>query len=252
MTRLWIGLFLCVLSAQASVLSEADSLFHAGQYEQVELLALRAERQQDISSDEQVKLELLSGYALIMLSREGDARAHFGQALDLDSTLALDPVEVSPKFKVVFDDLKQSWLAARAAQAETPKMVDEAMPVVSHSASPSSVRSNFIIPGSGFLREGKTGRGLVHLGLTAVCAGLWLSELTQNNTARKDYLAASTTDEAERLYDEYNSHHGRMWAFGLATVGVYALSQLDLAVWKSKVQLSANPAAATLELAIQF
>ncbi|MBK6910417.1 MAG: hypothetical protein IPH10_05725 [bacterium] len=262
MIRAILLILFLALTAQANVLSEADSLFHAGDYDRVELLALRAEQSNDLPDSERVALELLGGYSLIMLGREDDARVHFTHALELDSTLTLDPVVVSPKFRVVFDELKRDWLASRATEVSpddpTRKVTDQGTRIESvrrsatRPARLSAVRLNFLCPGAGFVREGRVARGLLHAGVTVVLTGLWLSEISQNNSSREDYLAAATTAEAERLYDDYNAHHRQMWTFGLAAAGAYALSQLDLALWRGPATLTAGPSGHGLKLALAF
>lgn len=218
------------LFAQTNVRAEADSLFRIGDYERVELVVLRAARQTDLTAPDKIALELLGGYALIMLNREADARAHFEQAIDLDSTLVLDPVQVSPKFRVVFDDVKQEWLTKRTRSIPTSQIRE--VTTYQHARSESHLL-NLALPGAGFVREGKTVRGLIHFAAQATFTILWLSELSQNNSARKDYLAAASSASASSLYNTYDTHHRRMWTYGLTAAGIYLASQVDLALWRT-------------------
>ena len=247
MTRLLAVLFFCAsLFAQDNILFEADSLFHAGDYERVELLVLRAERQFDLPDSQMVSLELLGGYSLIMLDRVEEARSHFQRVLELDSTTTLDPVLVSPKFRIVFDEVKVSYLSNRAQEIPAREQMYGTLRV---GASPESRVMNLIVPGTGFISEGKPVRGAVHFVLQGVAAALWLSELSQTSDARDKYLAADSANVA-RLYDDYDSHHQKMWAYGLTTAGVYMLSQLDLALFRRSetLKLYPTPTGATLSL----
>lgn len=218
--------------AQGDLRAEADSLFRHGDYEQVELLSLRAARQDDLPSEEILALELLAGYSLIMLERESEARMHFSRALDLDSTLVLDPIQISPKFRSVFDDVRQEWLTTRKQEVPTASIRE-----ITYVQGPraSSQLLNLALPGSGFLSEKRTVRGIAYLALQTASAALWLSELSQNNSSRKDYLAADSASVSS-LYDDYDAHHRRMWTYGLTAAGVYLLSQVDLALLRLSVR----------------
>ncbi|NUO19690.1 hypothetical protein HUU59_09605 [bacterium] len=247
-----LSLFVLVssLAAQTNVVAEAESLFHAGDYERVELLALRSANSLDLSESDRVTLELLGGYSLIMLEREEDARTHFQRALDLDSTLTLDPVQVSPKFRVVFDDVKSEWQLQRSLRVPKIRTVET---TESRRARTESHIMNLFAPGAGFLSEREHLRGAVHLIAQTALTALWLSELKQNNDARKKYLDADSSSQAVDLYREYDDHHRRMWAFGLAAAGVYLASQLDLTLWRaSKTPVTVSASANSLNLHYKF
>ena len=72
-----------------SLRAVVDSAFARGQYEQVELLALR--HVNDLITrpvETRVAVNLTTGYALIMLGREADAEGYFRRALDADPARA--------------------------------------------------------------------------------------------------------------------------------------------------------------------
>ncbi len=238
------------LYAQSSLRAEVDSLFLVGDYERVELLVLRAASDAAIPDTQRVALELTGGYALIMLEREAEARSHFQRALELDSTLTLDPIQVSPKFRVVFDDVKSDWQTRRIQDVPTTRVQE----IVSwRGAEPKSRLLNLAVPGTGFLAEKKFVRGAVHFAAQAALTVLWLSELSQNNSARKDYLAADSSSQAETLYKTYDDHHRRMWTFGLAAAGVYLASQVDLTLFRTpQTSFEILPAESALRLNFNF
>ncbi|MBL0060710.1 MAG: hypothetical protein IPP40_04280 [bacterium] len=238
------------LLAQTSLRAEADSLFYTGDYERVELLVLRASRNAEIPDSQRVALELLGGYSLIMLQREAEARSHFQRALELDSTLVLDPVQVSPKFRIVFDDVKSEWQASRIQSIPTARVKEV---TVWKGASIGSHLLNFAVPGTGFLNEKKYARGIIHFAAQAALTVLWLDEVSQNNSARKDYLAADSSSQAETLYNTYDDHHRRMWTFGLAAAGIYLASQVDLTLFRTpKTSFEVLPAESALRLKVNF
>ncbi len=238
------------LFAQTSWRAETDSLFYAGDYEGVELIVLRASRNPEIPDSQRVALELLGGYSLIMLEREAEARSHFQRALELDSTLVLNPVQVSPKFRVVFDDVKSEWQASRIQSIPTARVKEV---TAWKGAGIESHLFNLAVPGFGFLNEKKYTRGIIHFAAQAALTVLWLSEVSQNNSARKDYLAADSSSQAESLYKTYDDHHRRMWTFGLAAAGIYLASQVDLTLFRtSQTSFEVLPAESALRLKINF
>lgn len=239
-------IFSATLFAQSDILTEADSLFHAGDYERVELLVLRAERQFDLPDSQMVELELIGGYSLIMLDRVEEARSHFQRALEIDSTTTLDPIFVSPKFRVVFDEVKLRYLSNRAQEIPTREQLYGSITV---GARPESRVMNLLLPGSGFVNEHKYVRGAAHLVVQGVAAALWLGEISQTKDAREKYLAADSAN-VSRLYDDYDVHHQKMWTFGIVTGSIYMLSQFDLALFRRSetIKLYPTPEGATLSI----
>ena len=250
-----IWLFVLLLScsglfAQTTLRSEADSLFYAGDYERVELIVLRSARSTELPDSQRVALELLGGYSLIMLSREPEARSHFQRALELDSTLTLDPVQVSPKFRVVFDDVKSEWQASRIQNIPATRVKEVTL---WQGAGIESHLLNLAVPGTGFLHEKKYLRGVIHIVAQAAVTILWLNEIEQNNSAREDYLAADSTAQAQALYQTYDDHHRQMWTYGLAAAGIYLASQVDLTLWRTPTtSFEVLPAESALKLSVNF
>jgi hypothetical protein len=84
--HLCFGFFLLVTAtapcfAQSTLKSDVDSAFAHALYERVELLVLRGAPQlKDLPSEEHVAIHLTTGYALIMLDRENEAREYFRRA----------------------------------------------------------------------------------------------------------------------------------------------------------------------------
>ena len=68
--------------------------------------AAAAARPRRATPQERARVNLTAGYALIMQGREQEAKEYFARALDAEPNIVLDPVQVSPKFRVVFDEVK--------------------------------------------------------------------------------------------------------------------------------------------------
>lgn len=223
----------CFLFSAACVAAPADllaidSAFVSGKYEQVELLSLRAlQSDSQLTSDETARICLTTGYALIMLDRESDARDYFNRALDAVPTLTLDPVQVSPKFRLVFDEVK----AARPAhtKASPPPPAQLAL-----GQAKSARILNLFVPGAGQLQEKKFIKGALFITLQTASTILWISELDKTQTSRADYLAATDESDIRAKYKTYNSHYKNSWTYGISAGAVYVLSQLDLTLFPAK------------------
>jgi hypothetical protein len=213
-----------------------DSAFSAGQYDQVELLVLR-ELQSDttLNPDETAHLCLLAGYSLIMLNRESDARAYFSRALDAIPNLQLDPVQVSPKFRMVFDDVAAHHVAKKAtAPAEStpanalPQITTNQSAQQPRTIAPSSQLLNLVLPGAGQIREGHTLRGAAILTTQVATLGVFLWRMNELRHSRADYLAETDNNRIHETYNTYNRDYRWAWGTGIAAGVVYIAAQADL------------------------
>ncbi len=226
-------LLMCLLCASAALaadqnLAVMDSAFSAGDYLRVEVIALRLlQNPTQLADSEKVHVHLTAGFAMIMQEREADARNHFSDALDIDAGLTLDPVEVSPKFRSVFDEVKREHEAKKEPDVVAQTLESAALGLLR--PSPSSHAWNLVIPGSGHMREGKYIRGGIWLGLQAASAVLLFSTISESNDARQEYLAETDSVEIENRYDDYNTAYNRIWIAAAAAGAVYVASQIDLA-----------------------
>lgn len=212
------------LSAQ---LLSLDSAFANGQYEQVELLSLRLlQDYPDLTPDEVARVNLTAGYALIMLNREAEARRCFARALDAVPGLALDPVQVSPKFRVVFDEVK----AARPAQTEArPGPLPGDTSAQPHSSLfASAMWSNLVVPGSGQWKLGSRLRGALLFGAEATCLTLLIINAIEMQNSRADYHAATDPVNIRRAYERYNQDYQATCIAGIGAAVVYLAAQADL------------------------
>ncbi|MCC6475737.1 hypothetical protein IT157_01665 [bacterium] len=237
---------LALFAAPSPLVQESDSLFHAGDYEKVELLALRAEQDTlSLSVEDRIALHLNGAYSLIMLSREDDARRQYEKALLLNSDLVLDPVLVSPKFRGLFEDVK---LGMQREQIAEPKRG-----VVTRGARPLSLALNLFVPGVGHLQEGRTLRGVGYLALEAAMVGAWIYYAGEASDSRAAYLAEQDRTRVPGLYDEYDSDYRVMRAAASTAGAVYLLSQIDLVLYrKQDVAITVLPMPQGARLGIRF
>ncbi len=227
--RLWLALWFVMgmaLSGLAQTTQEQllaiDSAFVKGQYPQVELLTLRLlQSPAELTPQERARVNLTAGYALIMQGREQEAKEYFHRALDAEPSLVLDPVQVSPKFRVVFDEVKA------AHQAATPQ--NKLEPSVRESGpSKRAMISNLFVPGSGQWREGHPIRGSIFLLAQAASVAAFIYELGHARDTHEDYLAESDPVRIHDAYDTYNQHYQLSWGAGALMGLVYVAAQADL------------------------
>jgi hypothetical protein len=220
------GLVATALANQQELL-QLDSAFAGGEYEKVELLSLRLLHDPDsLQKTDRVRVNLVAGYALIMLGREPDAKTYFSQALDADPNLELDPVLVSPKFKGLFDEVKATY--KRAEERQSLALQGLSLP------SRKALLYNLVVPGSGQFIQGSKLRGAV-ITTVQVASLLWfLKSLSDVHDSRSDYLKAATADEIAARYKTYDDNHRMAWAAGILTGAIYLSAQADLILFKPR------------------
>ncbi len=231
MKQLLLALLLFSLSAFAAdestqkQLLAIDSAFVDGHYPQVELLTLRLlQSGAELNPDELSRVDLTTGYALIMLNREPEAREYFRRALEVDSTLTLDPVQVSPKFRMVFDDVKSNF------RPDNPNGKPVMQSPLRRSPSTGAMLSTLIIPGSGQWRDGRPLRGAVLFAAQAASVGLLVWQANRLHESHEDYLAQTDPVLIRGAYDKYNRNYAGTWAAGVLVAAVYLAAQTDLIV----------------------
>lgn len=213
-----------VAGAESTLRSEVETAFAQSDYERVELFALR--RIAEIGTlprDDQVEVNLIVAYSLIMLDREHDAREWFRRAIDAKPTLRLDPLQVSPRFRTVFDDVKTTY-----APANRPAPTDSLL--VSHGPRRSSVLINLALPGLGQWREGKRLRGTALIALQTVAAGVWVWRMAELRDSRDRYVSQSDRNRIRQDYEAYDADFRAAWVSGLVAGAVYVGIQTDLAL----------------------
>lgn len=213
-----------------SQLLAIDSAFVKGQYQEVELLTLRLlQSPGELTPQERSRVNLTTGYALIMQGREEDAKEYFHRALDAEPYLVLDPVQVSPKFRVVFDEVK--------AAHQTTVSQNKLEPVVRESGpSKRAMISNLFLPGSGQWREGRPIRGSIFLLAQAASVAAFIYELQQARDTHADYLAETDPILIRKAYDTYDQHYRLSWGAGAVMGLVYMAAQADLVLHQNPEQ----------------
>lgn len=248
--RVLLSIILLLCCGFAAIAQEAavedllaiDSAFTRGDYEQVELLALRTlQAHPGLGADAVARVNLTTGYALIMLNRETEARRYFGNALDAIPTLTLDPVQVSPKFRVIFDEVKAlrparpypEVVAQDTAQQPAPKR-----PAFYERA----WLTNLVLPGSGQWMLGHKIRGAVFIAAEAACLTVLIINATELTDSRADYHAEADPIKIRKAYERYNQDYQAVAISSVCAGVIYLAAQADLIQLQSQTtELSAFP-----------
>lgn len=223
-----------------------DSAFVKGEYERVELLTLRLlQSETQLAADEAARLNLTTGYALIMLGREADARGYFARALDAVPDLILDPVQVSPKFRVVFDEVKADHARMLAARRDVQPIATNASESPERPR-PQSLLANLALPGAGQWREGHRLRGGAVFAVQTAAAAALIWQLGELRDSRAQYLTQTDPVLIRSAYDDFNRDYRTAWAAGMLTGAIYLAAQADLILLQprhpSRVQAALHPA----------
>ena len=216
-------------TTQAQLLA-IDSAFVRGDYSEVELLTLRLlQSNAELTLQERSRVNLTAGYALIMQDRENEARECFRRALDAEPNLMLDPVQVSPKFRVVFDEVKSNYQNGKLASTST---------TLSEPVGPSrkALLANLILPGSGQWLEGRRFRGGIVFLAQAAAVGVLIWRIDEMRDAHADYLAQTDPRLISARYDDYNNDYALAWSAGALVGAVYLAAQTDLLLYRDNAK----------------
>ncbi|MBN2464799.1 hypothetical protein JXD38_04135 [candidate division WOR-3 bacterium] len=207
-----------ILLLLVAAIAPLDSVYQAGEYENVVQLAPGFLADSARTAADSVFVSRIYASALVALGRTDEAAAVFRQLLIKDPSLTLDPEMVSPKIRAVFESVKAKALMPIPAPKSTP-----AETMYLRQPTPLSV----LIPGLHQIQAGRSAAGYALAGATALSlVGLVFSHVAYND-ARADYLQASSPQEiSDRYRDANNWSHVRValsgttvtfWLTGLIT-----------------------------------
>jgi len=212
-----------------------DSLFTNGEFEQMEMVALRMlHPSRQSSEEEKVAAHLYLGFAWELSRRSNDAQNAFLQALEIRPNLTLDQVYVPPALYSAFNRAK-NFKDSRS---------DLYVPVQHLPSSPKmpphhivGSLSNLFVPGSGFIVSGRQPlRGVFWFTAQAGCAYALLNAYNKEDEARKDYQNEMNPTKIEKRYEEYNDWNKTLQLWAGITGGVYVFSQIDFQMSGFKVK----------------
>ncbi len=237
----WIHLYtICMLLCAMTGISHAqvvqpaslnprlDDLFTQGEFEHVEIEALRILRSAtDASENDQLAAYLYLGFVEVLTSRDQEAAVDFHKALELRPSLMLDPVYVPPRVYQAFEEVRIEYMATLfkldQETSTTPTIMIQKEPVARGMAG----AANMIIPGSGFWMEKRRLRGTTWFVLQSASVSMLVYSLMETENARDRYMETSRPDLFQERYEKYNTWYQRSWTWGIVSAVVYVSAQLD-------------------------
>lgn len=221
----WPGMMVQPAGAQATsprvaaVWDAYQALDYAAAADSAEAALQRVDQ---YTPDELAELHTVLGLIAYSEGRTADASSQFQNALSLDPALELDPLYVSPKILDFFATVRAERLQSRAAEPEAAANVRYV--IVEDRRVEAALRS-MLVPGWGQLHKGERRKGYLLLGTWSAAAAGTVLTYVQRREAADAYEAATTPDEAMRLYDTYNRwyrlHHAARWGLGALWLAGY-------------------------------
>lgn len=218
-----------VLSSQ-DALREVGELYYQGYYERAiqKTDSLLAE---DIDTDLSANLHKYAGFCYVALEQNDKAIGEFRLMLELDSTLTLDPLKVSPKIVQVFEEARADFLTTFAQPPKDTLGVvtsQDSLEIESPLSFRRAVLFSTLTPGLGQVYSGNKLKGwgfIIGEGLSM--AGLVVSQICTIN-ARDAYVQATEPDDIEAKYRVYNNWYRTRNALGGLSIGIWVSAPLDL------------------------
>jgi len=160
---------------------------------------------------------------------------HFWHVLQIDPTYTPDPVTTSPKLLTLFQKTKIEFLEDMNRRLKTMQQQRGTRREIPW--------RGLLFPGWEQWHRGYHTRGVIYSGLAAATLGslIYTAILTRDKKADYDNAGSADRSEIAALYNDYNSSYQRQFYFGYAFIGLWAFSQVDLALW-SKPSISLSPA----------
>jgi tetratricopeptide (TPR) repeat protein len=207
---------------------KADSLLFEGQYEEL-LILVNSALEDSPSEEERIDLLEYKAYAQVALGDTTEARKTFQQLLFIDPFHHLDPMQVSPKIRSVFDRAKD-LLSQRSESSRLFTLEQEFFSLKDRiQRSKDALKWSLIFPGLGQMKR-KSSIGLpLFIAASADILFLGYSHW-QVGRAHRDYLDRTTQFEIDRAYDTYRTwYRARGYALG-ALGGLWLASVIEAAL----------------------
>jgi hypothetical protein len=195
-------------------------MYRGGQYLGAEVEARRYLERGPLPDSARVVAEQLIAFSLVAQAQEAAAVDHFAAILAIDSSYSLDPFFTSPKILRAFEIAHQQFHAPEGGE-DLPRVLPPP------DAPPAPSFRLLLFPGWDQLHQGKGTKGIFLLGAGVACAASAITFGALQRSARDEYLAAGTPEEAAALYESYDRYTKAEYYSVAAFVLVYAYSAFD-------------------------
>ncbi|MGC8594439.1 MAG: hypothetical protein ACP5MI_02395 [Candidatus Kryptoniota bacterium] len=211
-------------SGADSILVKIKNLYDGGSYLTAEIEARRFLDTNPSSDPVKVQLQKYIAFALVAQGKNDAAVDHFISALEIDSTMNLDPVLTSPKILTVFQEARTKFEAQKAAKFnEHPNHLTSQTAVSAESVTYRTI----LFPGLEQIHQGRNKKGylLLGLGLAAVASSVAFDILRRE--ARSSYISADNPQDAVSRYRTYDIYYKAEYYSVAAFIVVYVYSEID-------------------------
>jgi|GEM_PF-1825610 len=233
-TRLFSLLFLYFLFPMSSMAQQthaADSLLAAiknlydnGSYLTAEIEARRFLDTNPSSDSVRVQLQKYIAFALVAQGKNDAAVDHFISALEIDSTMNLDPVLTSPKILSVFQIARGRFEAQKTAkQQEYHNQLATQFNVLHESVSYRTI----LFPGLEQIHQGRNTKGYFLLGLGLIAASSSIAFDILRREAKSSYISADNPQDAVSRYKIYDTYYKAEYYSVASFIFIYIYSELD-------------------------
>lgn len=189
--------------------------YNAGNYEAVVARAESVLTEPGITRADSLRITKIHAFALVAVGRTRQAEEVFLRLLERYPNTELDPREVSPKIRAVFEEVKRQALSRPAPVRVDTVRLRQPVPL------------SVLVPGVSQLQAGRRARGYALLGATAISlAGLGLSHFSYQH-ARGEYLSATESQQVLDRYETANNWYRARTAFLGTTAIAWLASLLD-------------------------
>jgi len=205
---------------ESAIVNQVERLYYQGQFEEAELLALRALADADqLNPVEQARLHRTLGFIYVVLEERDKAIQQFISWLQIDPGADLDPLYISPKIIQVFEEAKTQF-----------EVISKEEPPPDYSAlekQKTAIQKSLLFPGLGQIYQGQTTKGYTLVVSEIALLGVFAYCQFTVDQAQEDYLNERDPALFQEKYDKYNNlYRGRYVSLALAA-GVYLYSVFD-------------------------
>lgn len=217
--------------------------YRRGEYEAARSRLQEVVTRETLPKHERVRAHLHLGFCEVAFGNRTAAKVEFKQALLLDPTVTLDPMQVSPKIIDVFDEARREMPRlprptqtpiANATPVPTPKA-----PVRRVDRLGAAARSA-AVPGWGQLAEGRAPTGAAFLAADVAAIGFLVWNQQQVGVAQKNVRRAQELQK-DQMRGEVREFETYRNLSAVAVVAITAAAATDAWLGAKRVRVGAAP-----------
>ena len=206
-----------------NIVEQLDRAYNQFDYQRsAELLNAAFNSLDQLSVNDRVEVYKYAAFIAFQNRNNTLTSNHFWNLLELDPNYVLDPVTTSPKLLTLFQKTKIEFLEDMNRRFEVIQGEKNERDIAWRA---------FIFPGWEQWHRGYQTKGSILVGTGLFSVGGLVYSSIMASQKKNDYLDSKNPEEIANLYDEYNTHYQRQFYFAYAFITLWAISQIDLALW---------------------